>query len=199
MEKEVKLANERSVRVIVDNEELLPKINITECFCEDSLECAHYSLEQGDKFCFAASLDMDLQSEENNKTLVFNFNVDHPLYFPLLHLLGKDKEVIIKDDEVEDAEQKCLVIVNDNDLITMSFVDKTKASIVSGKFVVTCDTKFDYLTNLSAVKNNDTKKRLYYFFHEASEVLLEDSHQISMEEYDVHKKVLEKEKLRASS
>ena len=199
MEKEVRLADERSVRVFVDNEGLLPTINITERFCEDSLECAHYSLEQGDKFIFAAYLDIDLQSEENNNSLVFNFNVDHPLYFPLLHLLGKDKEVVIKDDEVEDVEQKRLSIVNDNDLISMNFVDRTKASIVSGKFIINCDRKFDYLTNLNAVKNNDIKKRLYYFFHEASEVLLEDSHQISMEEYDVHKKVLEKEKLRASS
>lgn len=195
MVKEVNMENERKIRYFDNEDELSPNKQITESFSIDGLECAHYSLIKGETFTFSARLELDLEVEENKNSLIFEIDVDHPLYFPFLHLLNDEKEFVIKAKKDEDM--KYLSIKNEEDLIILNFVDKTKNERLSNKFVINCDNEFDYNLDKDTIKQNDYLNRLNYFFTEAGNTLMEDYHQISFEEYSLKKTI--DEKLRKSS
>ena len=125
MVKEVKIDNDRKVMLFDNKEETLPNVQISEYFYADSLECAHYTLLQANELNFKACLDLDLETEENKNKLIFEIDIDHPLYFPFLHLLNGDNELIINDNK-SNNDMKYLSIKNEDDLIVLNFVDKNK-------------------------------------------------------------------------
>ena len=186
MFKELKLKKERKININYNENSLMPNKQISESFSADGLECAHYSFVKGDLFStkgniftFSASLDLDLETEENKNKLVFEIDIDHPFYFPLLHLLDNQNELVI-NDERENDEQKYLSIKNEEDLITLNFVDKNKNESLKDRFVILC---------------LDKKNKINSFFDEMFEVLSDDYHQINFEEYTLKKKISEKERL----
>ena len=193
MVKEVRLKDERKIKVYDNENAIHPIKQITESFSVDGLECAHYSMIKGEIFTFNASLELDLETEENKNILVFDIDIDHPLYFPLLHLLQNDKELIINDVK-DDKNMKYLSIKNDDDLITLNFIDKNRNEKLKDRFVVVSDNKLDYLKNIMSLKNNDIKKRINDFFDEACEMLFEDYHQINFEEYTLKKTICDRER-----
>lgn len=194
MEKNVKVDGERSVKVVNNEGESFPNKQIIEAFCTDGLKIAQYSMNQGDVFTFSASLDIDLEQETNRKNLVFKIEVDHPLYFAFLHLLNGDKELILNDIREKEENIKYLSIKNEDDVISLDFVDKLRNERLSDKFTIIYDNDFNYLIDKQASIENDKKNRLNNFFEEASTLLFEDCHQISFEEYEVKKKVLDKKR-----
>ena len=92
---------------------------------------------------------------------------------------------------------KYLSIKNEDVLIVLNFVDKNKNERIADRFVITCDNEFGYSLDKDTVKQNDFLNRLNSFFDEARNILLEDYHQISFEEYSLKKTI--DEKLRKSS
>ena len=192
MKKEVKLEDERIIKFEMDESTSPTKKVIEECFSIDGLECANYSIIQDDKYYFKAELDIDTISENSRDNLVYSIYINHPLFFSYYHLLNGENEIEIKDKE---NDLKRLLIKYDNDVITLSFIDKNKNELYDDKFKIEFDRSLDYLSNKESIKNNDLRDRLNRFFDESSELLLEDSHQISFEEYILMKKIDKKERL----
>lgn len=200
MKNEKRLKDGRKIFLIESSDEAIPSKQITERFSSsDDLYCAHYSLIQGSLFTFSAGLDVDLESEENNKKLVFEIEVDHPLYFPLLHLLNGEKEFVIEDCRKKNKDIKYISIKNEDDLITLNFIDKNKNESIQDRFTIVCENKLDCYKDKITFENNRKKIRLNHFFEEAANNLLEDYHQISFEEYDVKQRILKKEEKRKIS
>ena len=200
MEKVVKIDNERNIKVIIDDNNNHQKRKIVESFYADGFECAHYSLEQDDNYCFSASLDFDLTAEQTSRNLLFSLDVDHPLFFAFIQLLENDEEeIIIRDSKNSDNDLKYLSVKKDNDKVNLNFVDKVKNSSLVNKFTINYDSKLDYFTGKKSVRDNEIKKRLNVFFDEACGLLLEDSHQINFEEYALTKTIKERKKERLTS
>lgn len=193
MEKEVRLDHGRKIKVYVGNNQNIIDKRITETFVADGLECANYSFVQGDKVLISASLDIDLESEENKNKLIFEIDINHPLYFAFLHLLNGRDELIINDENKENRDLKYLSIKNEDDLITLNFIDKIKNENLRDRFTIRYDNKKDYKGNIYLVGKNDIKTRIDEFFEEATILLFEEAHQISFEEYDIQQKIKEKQ------
>ena len=191
MRKEVRLDNERIVRIESESEDESSRKEIVESFSVDGLECANYSLIQDDKYYFRAELDIDSISENSRNKLVFIIDINHPLYLPFHHLLNNGKEIILKDN---DNDEKYLGISKEDDKIYLNFVDKVKDEKLKDKFTITYDSNLGYLSNAESVKNNDLKERLKAFFVE-SYYSCEKNHQISFEEYTLRKEISERERL----
>lgn len=195
MEKEVKLNYERKINLNVDEDS--SKKQISEIFRADGIDCANYKFIQGERNVFSATLDIDLESEENKNILIFDININHPLYFAFLHLLNGQEELIIEDEDKKNKDLKYLSIKNEDDLITLNFVDKNKNERLNDRFIISYDNTNS--KSLYVLKKNDYKERVNMFFEEATALLLEDSHQINFEEYDIEQKILKKEKERQIS
>ena len=194
MEKVVNLNDERRIKVIVDDS-ISPKKEIVERFTVDGIECAHYSLVQDDKYYFSAELDFDLASEESSNRLIFDIDIEHPLFFPFLHLLNGEDELIIKDNSNDKNESKFLCIKNKNEKIILNFIDKIRSESLTKKFRIEFDSILDYFTGIESVKNNDTREKLKVFFDESCNILLDGYHQINFDEYTLSKKKEERAKL----
>lgn len=193
MEKEVRLDHERKIKVFVGNNQSSLDKQITEIFTADGLECANYSFVQGDKVLISASLDIDLESEENKNKLTFEIDINHPLYFAFLHLLNGKDELTINDEKQENKDLKYLSIRNEEDLITLNFIDKIRNENLRDRFTIRYNNSRDYKGSMYVISRNDTKTRMNEFFEEATKLLFEDSHQISFEEYDIQQKIKEKQ------
>jgi hypothetical protein len=191
MDKIVRVDTDRRIKISDNGDIEKPIRQIKEMFVVDELEGAHYTMKQDDLFTFEASLDVNLEQEMNNKKLVFIIDIEHPLYFAFLHLLDNEKEFNIQDMR---TEEKYLNIRNEDDNIVLNFVDNLKNEDLNNKFSIIFDNNLNFIKNKKSIKNNAKKNRLNNFFNEASLLLFEDSHQISIEEYDVRKKVLERRK-----
>ncbi len=135
-------------------------------------------------------------SENTEKDeLTFNFDIDHPLYYPFFHFLGDDKEVKISSDfKKEEYDDICYFkISRDEELISLSFVNYIH------KYHYDCE-KFNYeiknvmydLRSKLDYQRTDIKDRLCTLFREATRILTEEYHQVTMEEYMNKKKVFKK-------
>ena len=122
----------------------------------------------------------------------FEFDEEHLLYFPLLHFLDEDDEIIIDDDNCSLFNKRILKIYKDYDLIKMEFIDKTD-SVFDNVHVFIKNICYDGRSKMDYF-GLDTKERLNNFFDEAIDVILEDNHQITLEEYTKKNKILVKEK-----
>lgn len=196
MEKEVKISYERRARLLINDKDSSKK-QIEEIFRVDGIDCANYKFIQGERNIFSATLDIDIESEENKNILIFDIDINHPLYFAFLHLLNGEEELIIEDEDKKNKDLKYLSIKNEDDLITLNFIDKNKNERLIDRFIISYDNK--NTKSLYLLKKNDYKEKVNMFFEEATDLLLEDSHQINFEEYDVEQKILKKEKERQIS
>ncbi|MBR4619169.1 MAG: hypothetical protein IKO49_07685 [Bacilli bacterium] len=166
-------------------------IIITETFFNENNIEKEYTLSRSDDYNFYVSLD----DYDNINEVSFSFDIDHPLYFSLLHLLRGSNSLIIDDDDTFEVDEKYLEIRNDDDIIKLSFHNKMVE-----------ETLFDYDKFNIFIKNicfdgrskidqqyKDTKDMLTAFFNEVVQILTEEYHQTTIEEYIVKQKVLKKQ------
>ena len=180
MEKRIKINKDRLIILSVDNS----IISICEYFAKDNSLLKTYNLSCYDDFGFNAFTCDDCDK------VSFDFDINHPLYFPLLHFLEKDDKVIIDDDHTRNLNENFLKVYKNDDKISMSFVNSDnknfdKFNVFVNSIVPDCSSKIDY-------QGLDTKERLNVFFEEAINALLDQNHQITMEEYMTKKKVLKR-------
>ena len=180
MEKIIRINNERILKIQNNN-----KFTISEYFIKNGdLEKSYTLLQWDDYFLNAFSVQ-----DKNAENVSFDFDINHPLYFPLRHMLKDDESLIIYDDDAIDDEKKHLELsINDN-IINLNFVNKLDNNLELNKFRVFV--KNDDLSNEIEEENLDTKDRVVDFFKETRDDLSHNYHQISIEEY-VLKKELKK-------
>ena len=154
-----------------------PTYVISEGFFENGEILKTYDLSQWDDYGLNAWTD-----DENVSKISFEFDINHPLYLPLFHLLNYDKELLIDDDDTIEDNKKYMLISRKDNKIYIDFVDNENYDYSSEKFhVFIKNICFDGRSKIDRY-NKDTKKRLHLFFNEVNKILTSDTHQISVEE-----------------
>jgi len=157
-----------------------PTYTITEGFLENDEVIKTYSLSQWDDY----GLNGWINNDDNVKKISFVFDIDHPLYIPLFHLLNYDDELLIDDDDTMSNNQKYLLVHKEKSKIFMDFINELNDEIhMPEKFNV-------FIKNIGRdgrskidQDHKDTKLRLFLFFNEVYTKLVNDYQQISIEEY----------------
>jgi len=186
MEKRIELDNGRVIILSIVPGLACSTITLQEGFLvNDNLEKS-YTLSKWDDYGFNAF------SYEDKNELSFDFDINHPLYFPLLHLLNEDELLIIDDDGTAELNKKYLEVKKINDIIQITFVNKLdlESDMDFEKYnVFIKNILYDGRSKIDQ-QYKDTKERLIKFFDECINVLTEEYHQVTFEEYMVKKKVL---------
>lgn len=120
-----------------------------------------------------------LDFEEKNY-IEFEFDYNDPLYFCLNRFLGTDELFVLDDDDTRRKMQKFMIIKKDETTIKIEFVNKIKCCEHNKYNVFVKNICNDYR---SKIKNFETKKRLVKMLREFEKTLLEECHQITIDEY----------------
>ena len=189
MEKRIELDNGGVILLDVVPGYACSTITIQEGFLVNGDLEKSYTLSKWDDYGFNAFIPNDTNLSE----VTFDFDINHPLYFPLLHLLSEDKKLIIDDDDTLELNKKYLEIINLDDKIRISFINKLNDfNYYEQKYYVFIkNICFDGRSKIDQ-QYKDTKERLHKFFNECIDVLTEEYHQVTIEEYMVKKKLLNK-------
>ena len=183
MRKEINLIDGNKEIIIVESAGCMSMTNISKGYMKDG------ELVKG--INFAISDDMSFQGfeyrEENNylefeekNRLEFEFDYNDPLYFCLNRFLGKDELFVLDDDDTRRRMKKFMIIKRYDDTIKIEFVNKTKCCDYN-KYNIFIKNIFDDYR--SKIKNKETKKRLIKFLRDCEKNLLEEYHQITIDEY----------------
>jgi len=155
-------------------DDYIPKYIIEEYFIEKEEMYKSYRLSFDDKVTFTGWINAGLKEKESIKTLSFEFDSKHPLYSPLIHLLKRDKSLVINDDDTSKIRTKYMKISKNEEKISIDFKNNKKNDNTQDKFQIT----FKSITP-NKKKYIDTKERLRILFKE----LINQMYQISIEEY----------------
>ncbi len=186
MEKMIKINDNRILKYNTSDDSVI-MYSISEYFKKNGQLEKSYSLSKWDDYSFNA------YSPCNYDKLSYEYDVEHPLYFAFLHLLNNDPELIIDDDNTYELEKKYMRLYKNSNNIILEFINKlgeyedpikhNKFNVFIKNIGVDCRSKIDH-------QYKDTKKRLLIFFEEAIQNITEEYHQITMEEYEIKRKVL---------
>ena len=192
LEKRIKINENRILIYQISKGYAKPTYTITDGFLENGDIQKTYSLSQWDDYGLNAWI---IDNNGVNK-VSFEFNLEHPLYIPLLHLLNYDDELIIDDDDTVENNIKYINIYKKNNLIFIDFIDNINYNgqiNLTEKFnIFIKNIGFDGRSKIDQL-HLDTKKRLYIFFNEIYDRLIKIYNQISIEEYLINNKLLTKE------
>ena len=146
-----------------------------------------------DDYSFKSWYDINYEEYIVLNSELHTFEKSHPLYLPLLHLLNGEKELIIDDDEISEVNKKYMRIYTNKDKINIDFINKLENNHALDKFSIFIkNISFDLRSKIDCLEK-DTKERLYFFFQEVYEKIIEENHQISIEEYLINNNLLNKE------
>lgn len=156
-----------------------PTYTIQEGFLENGEVVKSYTLSQWDDYGFRGWASDD----EDIKRLSFEFDMTHPLYIPLIHLLNYDEELVIDDDDTREENKNFMQIHQEEDKILVDFVNELDDDYLVDRFnVFIKNILFDGRSKIDQ-QQKDTKTRLIDFFNEANNTLTNDYHQVSIEEW----------------
>ena len=197
--KTIKINDDRILKFYISDGYAQPMYTIMEGFIENDEIKKTYNLSQWDDYGFTAwinNIDKDI------KTISYEFDINHPLYIPLIHLLNYDEELIIDDDDTNELNKKCMRIYNKKDKILVDFINKLE----DNNYYSTSEKFHVFIKNIVTdgrskidCQYKDTKERLFIFFKEVYDIFTKDHQQISIEEYllknnqDEEAKVFKKE------
>lgn len=177
VEKRIKISENRVLIYKVLEGFTKPTYFISEGFIENGEILKTYDLNQWDDYGLNAWTE-----DENVNKISFEFDINHPLYMPLFHLLNYDKELLIDDDGTIEDNKRYILITRKDNKINMDFIDNTDCIHGGERFRI-------FIKNIctdgrSKIDryNKDTKKRLLLFFNESNKILNEIIHQINIEE-----------------
>lgn len=156
---------------------------ISEIFIENGKLIKQYRLSRWDDYGFSGWINTNTDSISNVNSLSYDFEIGHPLYIPLFHLLRDDEQLIIDDDETSEINKKYILISKLKDKINLTFINGLEKTDAINKFYI-------FIKNIGPdgrskidCSYKDTKERLYLFFQEAYTQFNEEVHQITIEEY----------------
>ena len=180
LEKRIQINDNRILIYTISDGYAKPTYTIMEGFIKNGDVIKTYSLSQWDDY----GLNGWISNDEAAKKISFEFDMNHPLYFPLFHLLNYDDELLIDDDGTMENNKKYLLVHRENCKIYIDFINElTNSNNVGERFYVFIkNIVFDGRSKIDQYQK-DTKRRLATFFNEMHNVLINDYHQISIEEW----------------
>ena len=180
LEKRIQIDANRILIFSVTEGYAKPTFTIMEGFLENGDVIKTYSLSQWDDY----GLNGWSNNDEQLDRISFEFDMNHPLFFPLFHLLDYDDELLIDDDNSKEDNKKYLLVHRKKDKIYMDFIDELGDDFYTGErfHVFIKNIGFDGRSKIDR-DQKDTKERLFAFFSESYNAIVSDYHQISFEEW----------------
>ena len=161
----------------------VPMHTIREDFIEKGKIIKNYKLCRWDDYGFTGWINNDANNQESINLVSYKFDINHPFYIPLLHLLQGDEHLIIDDDQTQELNKKYMMITKEEDNIVITFANNLESNSTINRFYV-------FIKNIGPDARSkidcfykDTKERLDSFFKEIYELVTEEYHQITIEEY----------------
>jgi hypothetical protein len=190
LNKEIKISDKKIIRYEIRSG-YVPIQTVTYANLENGIKTISFS--RWDDYCFRSYHEMDFKDYDNSKREEHVFEKDNPLYIPLLHLLDGEDELIIDDDETSEMNKKYMRICKEEEKIIVVFINELGKDTDLEKFnIFIKNIDFDLRSKIDCLRK-DTKDRLYFFFQEVHEKMIEDDHQISMDEYLLNNNLLTNE------
>lgn len=190
MEKRIDLSKENVIILNKNPGYCCDTISIDNGYLKDGELIKSLCLYIWDDICFKA-----YSKDRNINYIDFDIDINNPIYFCVKHLLDGDNELIIDDDDTYGRLNKYLVIKKVDDIYKFIFINNLeKNDFESDKFRI-------FIKNIgpdcrSIIIDFSIKKRIVYFFREVEKTLLEENHQITLEEYLEFNKVKKRMKNR---
>ena len=185
IEKRFQINENRILIYKIIKEHAIPSYMITEGFMENDQVVKTYNLCRWDDYGLNGWIDDD----DEVKNISFDFDINHPLYYPLLHLLNNEDELLIDDDSTREYNKNYMLVHKDEDKIYIDFIDERPIEnhIIDRFHVFIKNILYDGRSKIDQNKK-DTKERLYNFFNEVNSILINDNYQISNDESKQYKK-----------
>lgn len=189
MEKEVKLLDGNTVCLDIDDSYCGHTFRITKRYFKNGEYVKDFCLAMWDDYGFDAWVD-DIETLQKATSLYYLIPSYDPLYLCFLEFLGNLNEIIIDSDDVNELNKKTLTIrKKENDIIELIFENLLENISACDKFnIFIKNVGFDLRSKIDCF-NLDTKERLYKFFENARATLLEEYHQVTIDEYLLTRKV----------
>lgn len=171
---------------LIDGNKII--INISPGYCTDVVNISKGYLKDND---LVKGIELSIWDDisirgytyENNdqNALELEFFSYDPIYFCLNRLLDNSDEIMIDDDDTYGILEKYMVIKRFKNCIKIIFINKTQESKSFDKYGI-------FVKNIgpdprSKIEDFNIKIRLIKFFRDMEHVLLEESHQITFDEY----------------
>ncbi|MGM9834944.1 MAG: hypothetical protein ACI31M_04125 [Bacilli bacterium] len=168
------------IMVSVNNGYCTDVINIEKGYLQDGELDKTIKLSIWDDISFSTyKKDIDLYTDI--KELEYEITIEDRIYFALNRLLGIDEELYIDDDDTKEAFKNYLVIKRNEDKILFIFHDEDINKPIFERFNI-------FIKNTgpdvrSKMDDFNTKFKLHLFFRESAEILLNENHQFTLDEY----------------
>ena len=176
-EKRIEISKNRILIYRISEGYIKPTYTITEGFILNGEIIKDYMLSQWDDYGFNGWI----KDNRNINKLSFEFDINHPLYLPLFHLLNYDDELLIDDDATIDDNKKYMLVHRNNNIIYIDFINDSN-EIFKKFYVFIKNIVYDGRSKIDR-DYKDTKKRLADFFKEVNKIFTMDYNQLSIEEY----------------
>lgn len=180
--------------IILDDDNEM-KLQISPAYCGRSIHIykdyfENDELVKGFTLCMwdDYAFDVFVSNWEMLKQDRISFLIDEndPMFYCYHELLCDLDELVIDSDEYEDDIKKLVIRKTIDNNIELIFVSKLKKLCLDRYQVFIKNIAFDLRSKIDC-QNLDTKKRLWQFFESSKNVLLEDYHQITIDEYMLKK------------
>lgn len=168
------------VRIVTEEGYCTNNVYITKAFFKDG--------ELDKTVTFSIWDDMSFNTHIHNKELClditelsFEIDIDDQIYFALNRMLGRDNSLIIDDDDTRDELRNYLEFKRINNTIVVTFHDEDIEKPLFERFTI-------FIKNIgpdprSKIDDFNVKYRLVRFFREAEEILINENHQYTFDEY----------------
>ena len=183
-EKYIKVSNGRMIKFSVyEHNEYDPKTYlIEEYFMENDEITKNYRMSKNGGYSFSGWLNVGAEEKAKIDTISYEFDVNNPLYIPILHNLLYDQDCYTIYDENKDAfAEKYIVFTKIENKIILTFLNTLKEDNLDKKF------------NIST---HDNDLKLKCFFEELIQTLYLEKRQISIEEYLIDYRGIEDEEVK---
>lgn len=181
---------EEVYKVIKLEDDVEIRLQISKAYCGKSIHIYkdYYQKDElikGFTFCMWDDYAFDAwpdNSDFSKESIIFIIDENDPLFFCFHRLLAGMKELIIDSDEYEENVKMLFIRRREDFKIELEFRSRYPKDIVDKYTVFIKNIGFDLRSKIDGL-GLDTKERLFKFFMEAQQILLEEYHQISFDEY----------------
>ena len=183
-EKYIKVSNGRMIKFSVyEHNEYDPKTYlIEEYFMENDEITKNYRMSKNGGYSFSGWLNVGAEEKTKIDTISYEFDINNPLYIPILHNLLYDQDCYtIYDENKDNFDEKYIVFTKIENKIILTFLNTLKEDNLDKKF------------NIST---HDNDLKLKCFFEELIQTLYLEKRQISIEEYLIDYRGIEDEEVK---
>lgn len=178
MEKQIKNKN-NIFRILTEEGYCSDNVHITKAILNGKELEKTITFSIWDDMLFSADI-ISAELYSSLTELSFEIDIDDQIYFSLNRMLGVNNIFIIDDDNTRKILQNYLVFKRDNDKIIITFYDKDIDKPLFERFKI-------FIKNVSPdlrskIKDYNVKYRLLKFFREATEILINENHQYTLDE-----------------